>query len=105
MCRKPFDPPPPVDSSQGCLACSILPVLVLIFFPIEFPLGLRRVSPATRKDCPGSSRSGCRGFSCPGWLQDGPRWPPRCFQDGKDGLQDGSGGPKMPPRCFPDGLR
>ena len=82
MGRKPVDPPPPVDSSQGCTACWMFQVLVLVLFPKELPSGLRVIPPATRKG-PHSP------ISCPRRLQDGPRWPPRCLQDGQDGLQDG----------------
>ena len=88
--RRPLDPPPPVDSSQGCPACWILSVLVLVLFPKEL-LCLRRVPPGSRKGCPG------RQF--PNFLpKKAPRWPPRCLQDGQDGLQDGYDGFKMPPR-------
>ena len=64
-------------------------------------------------------RGGCQGFFRSRRLQDGPRWPPRCLQDGQDSLrwpprwsQDASKTAKMAsktakmaPRCTQDGLR
>ena len=129
MGRRPVDPPPPVDSSQGCTACWTFQVLVLVLFPKELPLALRPVPPATRKDLPRSSRTSNSGKNparrlkmaqdglqdasktakmasktakmAPRCLQDGPR----CTQDGLRWPQDGPRRPKRPPRGLQDGPR
>ena len=94
MGRRPLDPPPPVDSSQGCLACWILSVLVLVLFQknSSWASGTSRRGPGrTRKDCHGPQRP-------QKILQDGSRWPPRRPRLPKMASKMPPRRPRWPPR-------
>ena len=101
MGRRPLDPPPPVDSSQGCLACWTYRVWFWFFFQKNSPW---RFGPSRRppvrdlKDLPGPQFP---NFPPPPRPVRRPRHrpiPKKSSKTAQDGLQDGHVGPRWLPK-------